>query len=130
MPELLFERYCEEHAEDVDWVYKNGDGGSQYFSIVYLTGAGSQQLFYPDYIVRKKNGDVWIIETKGGEQGGHSKNIDRMAEAKFNALKDYGRYYKLNWGFVRDMDGMLYINNTKYVEDMKDKRWAPLKEKF
>jgi len=126
MPELLFEQYCEEHADMVDWVYKNGDGGSQYFSIVYLTGAGSQQLFYPDYIVRKKNGDVWIIETKGGEQGGHSKNIDRMAEAKFNALKDYGHYYKLNWGFVRDMDGMLYINNTKYVEDMKDKHWEPI----
>ena len=126
MPELLFEQYCEEHADMVDWVYKNGDGGSQYFSIVYLTGAGSQQLFYPDYIVRKKNGDVWIIETKGGEQGGHSKNIDRMVEAKFNALKDYGRQYKLNWGFVRDMDGKLYINNTTYVEDMKDKRWEPI----
>lgn len=126
MPELLFEQYCEEHADMVDWVYKNGDGGSQYFSIVYLTGAGSQQLFYPDYIVRKKNGDVWIIETKGGEQGGHSKNIDRMVEAKFNALKDYGRHYKLNWGFVRDMDGKLYINNTTYVEDMKDKHWEPI----
>ena len=130
MPELLFERYCEEHAEDVDWVYKNGDGGSQYFSIVYLNGTWNQQLFYPDYIVRKRNGEVWIIETKGGGQGGRSKNIDRMVEIKFNALKEYCRDYRLKWGLVRDMDGMLYISNTKYVEDMKDKRWIPLKEKF
>ena len=129
MPELLFERYCEDNA-DIDWVYKNGAGGSQYFSIVYLNGTGNQQLFYPDYIVRKRNGEVWIIETKGGEQAGRSKNIDRMVEIKFNALKEYCRDYKLKWGFVRDMDGMLYINNTKYVEDMKDKKWVPLKEKF
>lgn len=129
-PELLFEQYCEDKAEMIDWVYKNGDGGSQYFSLVYLSGTGNQQLFYPDYIVRKKNGDVWIIETKGGEQAGRSKNIDPMVETKFNALKEYCRDYKLKWGFVRDVDGKLYINNTKYVEDMKDKRWEPLKEKF
>ena len=126
MPELLFERYCEDNADTIDWVYKNGDGGSQYFSIVYLNGTGNQQLFYPDYIVRKRNGEVWIIETKGGEQAGRSKNIDRMVEIKFNALKEYCRDYKLKWGFVRDMDGMLYINNTKYVEDMKDKHWEPI----
>lgn len=130
MPELLFERYCEEHADMIDWVYKNGDGGSQYFSIVYLTGAGKQQLFYPDYIVRKKNGEIWIIETKGGEQSGHSKNIDRMIEIKFNALKEYCHDHKIKWGFVRDMDGKLYINNTAYIENMKDKRWAALKDVF
>ena len=49
---------------------------------------------------------------------------------KFNALKDYCRDYKIKWGFVRDMDGGLYINNTTYVEDMKDKRWITLKEVF
>ena len=130
MPELLFEQYCEAHSDMIDWVYKNGDGGSQYFSIVYLTGTGSQQLFYPDYIIRKDNGEIWIIETKGGEQAGYSKNIDRMIENKFNALKEYSHNYKIKWGFVRDMDGKLYINNTTYVEDMKDKRWISLTDIF
>lgn len=129
IPELLFEQYCERNPS-IEWVYKNGDAGSQYFSIVYLTGAASQQLFYPDYIVKLKDGAVWIIETKGGENAGHSKNIDMQVENKFTALKDYCRKNKLNWGFVRDLDGKLYLDNTRYVDDMKDKRWIPLSELF
>ena len=36
----------------------------------------------------------------------------------------------LKWGFVRDKDGELYINNTTYAEDMADENWRPLSEKF
>lgn len=43
--EQLFEQYCE-GRDDVDWVYKNGDSGQQYFSIVYLDGLQHQWLFY------------------------------------------------------------------------------------
>lgn len=35
MSEQLFEQYCESW-NDIEWVYKNGDTGQQYFSIVYL----------------------------------------------------------------------------------------------
>lgn len=35
--EMLFERYCETRS-DIEWVYKNGDTGQQYFSIVYIDG--------------------------------------------------------------------------------------------
>ncbi|MCM1222456.1 MAG: DEAD/DEAH box helicase family protein, partial [Lachnospiraceae bacterium] len=73
-PERLFENYCE-NVENIEWIYKNGDAGQQYLSIVYKDGfTGKQWLFYPDYIVRMKNGDVWIIETKGGMQAGYTKN--------------------------------------------------------
>lgn len=34
--------------------------------------------------------------------------------------------YNLHWGFVRDIDEELFINNTEYVEDMSDYRWKPL----
>ena len=33
-PERLFERYCERN-NNVEWVYKNGDTGQQYLSVVY-----------------------------------------------------------------------------------------------
>lgn len=72
-PERLFEQYCE-GVDAIDWVYKNGDAGQQYFSIVYQDGFSLKQwLFYPDYIVKMKDGIVWIIETKGGMQAGHTK---------------------------------------------------------
>lgn len=127
--EQLFEQYCESLG-DIEWVYKNGDTGQQYFSIVYLDGVQHQWLFYADYIVMMKDGTVWVIETKGGESHGHDKNIDRQIENKFNAFKEYAAKHSLHWGFVRDIDNALYINNTEFVRDMHDDRWKPLKSEL
>lgn len=127
-PERLFERYCETKKDEIEWVYKNGDTGQQYLSIVYLDGLLKQWLFYPDYIVHTKDDQVWLIETKGGEASGHSKNIDVQVENKFRAFKDYAQKYNLNFGFVRDIDEELYINNTEYHEDMSDDSWKPLSD--
>lgn len=80
--EMFFEQHCEKR-EDIEWVYKNGDSGQQYFSIVYIDGLRHQWLFYADYIVKKKDGTIWIIETKGGESKGKNKNIDDQIENKF-----------------------------------------------
>lgn len=129
LPERLFERYCENN-DKVEWVYKNGDTGQQYLSIVYMDGISKQWLFYPDYIVHLKGGTDWIIETKGGESSGHSKNIDMQIENKFIAFKQYAKKYNLHWGFVRDIDEELFINNTEYVEDMSDDSWKPLEEEL
>lgn len=86
--EMFFERHCEKR-DDIEWVYKNGDSGQQYFSIVYIDGLRHQWLFYADYIVKKKDGTIWIIETKGGESKDKNKNIDDQIENKFYAFKDY-----------------------------------------
>lgn len=127
--EMLFEQHCESR-QDIEWVYKNGDTGQQYFSIVYIDGIQHQWLFYADYIVMKKDGTVWVIETKGGEARGQDKNIDRQIENKFNAFKAYAAKHNLHWGFVRDKDNQLYINNTEFAEDMADDHWVPLTQEF
>ena len=126
---MLFEQYCETR-DDIEWVYKNGDAGQQYFSIVYLDGIQHQWLFYADYIVMKKDGTVWVIETKGGESHGQDKNIDRQIENKFNAFKLYAEQYHLHWGFVRDKDNRLYINNTVFDEEMSSPEWKPIADIF
>lgn len=127
--EMLFEQHCE-GRDDIEWVYKNGDTGQQYFSIVYVDGIQKQWLFYADYIVMKKDGTVWIIETKGGETKGKNKNIDDQIENKFNAFKAYAAGKELRWGFVRDKDNQLYINNTEFAMDMADAHWVPLTQEF
>ena len=81
-----------------------------------MNGIRKQWLFYPDYIIKTTDGNIWIIETKGGMQAGHTKNIDRQVEKKYN----------LHWGFVRDIDEELYINNTIYTEDMSGDNWISL----
>ena len=127
--EQLFEQYCETR-DDIEWVYKNGDSGQQYFSIVYLDGLRHQWLFYADYIVMKKDGTVWVIETKGGEAKGKDKNIDIQIANKFNAFQFYAKSHNLQWGFVRDKDNRLYINNTVFAADLSDEHWKPLGDIF
>ena len=89
--EILFEQYCENQS-DIEWVYKNGDTGQQYFSIVYIDALQHQWLFYADYIVMKKDGTVWVIETKGGESKGQDKNIDKQIENKYQQYRFFKRY--------------------------------------
>ena len=53
---------------------------------------------YPDYIVKMKDGTIWVIETKGGESHGASKNIDVQIGNKFNAFKEYAAKHDIKWG--------------------------------
>ena len=127
MSEILFEKYCEQ-ANNIKYVYKNGDNGDEYFCVVYSNGIGTQKLFYPDYILIMNDGSHMIIETKGGEARGKSKNIDKQVQNKFNAFKLYAKQNEIKWGFVRDKDAELYFNNTEYVDDMSNDNWKPISE--
>ena len=125
--ELEFERWCEQY-DAVKWFYKNGDKGDDYFSIIYRK-AFRRSNFYPDYIIGLQNGDVWVIEAKGGmDANGTSRNIDGYAEKKFNALKEYGQKHpEIKWGFVRAVGTQLYLSNTVWSEDMTNRNiWKPI----
>ncbi len=123
--ERLFEEYCKDN-KNIKWIYKNGDTGDNYFSIVYFNGFGEQSLFYPDYLVTTEDGATWILETKGGETNGNDNNIDIQIKNKFVALRRYAEQYKVNWGFVRDRDNKLYLNNTEYNNSLQDKHWVDI----
>lgn len=125
--EVEFERWCEGY-DAVKHIYKNGDKGDEYFSIIYRK-AFRRSNFYPDYIIQLENGDVWVIEAKGGMTAdSSSNNIDGYAEKKFNALKAYAeRIGGFKWGFVRAVGTQLYLSNTIWTEDMTNKNvWKPI----
>ena len=89
----------------------------KYFRIVYRM-AFRRSNFYPDYIIQLKNGDVWIIETKGGMTAdGSSNNIDKYAFCNFDALKEGdSRHSEIKWGFVRVEGTQIYLSNTEWSE--------------
>ena len=125
--EIEFERWCENY-DNVKWIYKNGDKGDEYFSIIYRRSF-RRNNFYPDYIIQLQNGNVWIIEAKGGvEADGTSNNIDGYAEKKFNALKEYAeKYPSVKWGFVRLIGTQLYLSNTIWTDNMSNRNiWKPI----
>ncbi|MCD8297213.1 MAG: DEAD/DEAH box helicase family protein [Prevotella sp.] len=80
-PEREFEAYLEENSEWIDWWYKNGDKGKQHFAITYGEGK-AKSLFYVDFIIRMKNGHVYLFDTK-------SVGSDIHAPEKHNALLKY-----------------------------------------
>ena len=77
-----------------------------------------------------KNGDIYIIETKGGENAnGEDKNVDEYAPLKYEALKAYLEKHGLKGAFVRDIPGTLrYLNEGEWKDDMSE--WNPIDELF
>lgn len=128
-PEVKFEKFCE-RSESVKWLYKNGDKGNEYLSIVYLDNSGKQKLFYPDYLIGV-NGEIWIIETKGGfDRRGNSQDIDIFSPKKFTVLKAYLDKHHLKGGFVRN-DGNsdeLCICMENFNDDISSDSWSLLNE--
>ena len=125
--ELEFERWCEMY-DSVDCYYKNGDKGDEFFSIVFRKGF-RRNNFYPDYIMKTKSGDIWILEAKGGiTANGDSNNIDDYARHKFEALKDYARRYSgIKWGFIRAVGAQIYLSDTVWDENMYNRNvWKPI----
>lgn len=129
-PEKLFEQYCQ-NSSNILWFYKNGDKGSEYFSIVYSDNFGRQKSFYPDYIVGATDGKIWIIETKGGfTKSGDSEDIDKYTAKKFGVLKNYLNKYNLSGGIVRQdkQSCELCICTDTYSDDIKSDSWVLLSE--
>lgn len=127
--EKKFEKFCEKN-NNVDWFYKNGDKGDEYFSIVYYDNSNNQKLFYPDYIVCIKR-KIWIIETKGGfSKSGDSQDIDIFSSKKFTLLKQYLEKYGLKGGFVRcdASSDELCIARNKYNNDVNSSDWELLSD--
>ena len=81
-PEQHFRDFLEENKESIDWWYKNGDEGKQHYSIPYEASTGDKSLFYVDFIIRMKNGQIFLFDTKTAGSDGEAPN-------KHNALIDY-----------------------------------------
>lgn len=127
-PERRFEEFCE-NSDFVQWFYKNGDKGTEYYSVCYKDGTGKIRLFYPDYVVGTKDG-IWIIETKGGfSSSGQSQNIDDFAPRKFEVLKNYLKACNLKGGFVRtNRKEKLCICTETFNDDIDADAWKLLED--
>lgn len=128
-PELKFEKFCE-RTDSVEWWYKNGDKGNEYLSIVYTDNSEKQKLFYPDYIVCV-NGELWIVETKGGfDRSGNSQDIDKYTAKKFGVLKAYLEKYGMKGGIVRNdaSTDELCICMENYSDDIQSDDWSVLSD--
>ena len=82
-PEKEFVKFLEVNSIYIDWWYKNGDNGKHNYAIEYHKGVdGEKALFYVDFVIRMKNGHIYLFDTK-------SAGSDITAPDKHNALLRY-----------------------------------------
>lgn len=81
-PEERFVKYLEANTQYIDWWYKNGESGMSDYAVPYTKAGGEKGLFYVDFIVRMKNGVVFLLDTK-------TKDSRPDDPYKHNGLIDY-----------------------------------------
>lgn len=81
-PEQHFETFLEKNKQYIDWWYKNGDSGKTNYAVPYINIEGNRALFYVDFVIRLKNGQIFLFDTK-------SIGSDKNGPNKHNALVDY-----------------------------------------
>lgn len=125
--EKEFIKFLEEH-KSVIWWYKNGDSGSEYFSISYYNeDENKEKLFYPDWIIKTEK-DIWIIDTKKGTTA-ELKDTKYKAEALQEWLK--GRKDMSGGIAVQDgPNGWKIQNGITYLYNQSFTGWKNLKDLF
>ena len=69
--EIAFENVLNA-SDKIDWWYRNKEGESKYFAVIYeipnprKNNEIEKRAFYPDYIVKFKDGRIGIYDTKSG----------------------------------------------------------------
>ena len=114
-PEREFERFLEENKDYIEWWYKNGDEGKQHYSIQYENSRGEIALFYVDFVVRMKNEQLFLFDTK-------TAGFDPETVNKHNALIDYiaeNRELNLRGG-VLIQNGGNWMYSPMKIENTED----------
>ena len=111
MPETHFAAFLEANKDYVDWWYKNGDKGRQHYAISYENSEGQKGLFYVDFVIRMKNGQVFLFDTK-------TQGSDIDAVAKHNALIDY---------MASDENRDKHLKGGVIIEQGSNWKYCPLK---
>ncbi|MBU0477955.1 DEAD/DEAH box helicase family protein [bacterium] len=125
--EVEFIKYLES-KKSVIWWYKNGNTGSEHFSLPYYDKEGKKErLFYPDWIVKIKN-KVLVLDTKQGMTA-DSRDTKYKAEVLQEWLAE--QKGKMAGGIIVKASGIWRLNNQKgysYYTNLKD--WVYLDELF
>lgn len=102
-PERRFSDFLESNKEYIDWWYKNGDEGKQHYSIPYENSQKEKSLFYVDFVIRMKNGKIFLFDTK-------TENSDSEATNKHNALIEYMKDKDLQGGVIVEKNDVWYYS--------------------
>ena len=113
-PERLFIEMLN-NSKQVKWWYKNGDTELKYFAVL----REDDQAFYPDFIIQLKDGQIWILDTKGDMT---AKDAKERAEALQKYIKTQNKKGKNLMGGIAILknDSWRYNDSEKYEYNPND----------
>ncbi|MCX5713900.1 MAG: DEAD/DEAH box helicase family protein [Candidatus Omnitrophica bacterium] len=132
--EKRFREYIDKKDKDIKWWFKNADYGKEYYSIKYWNSREqAYRLFYPDWIIRFKDGRIGIFDSKAGDTAlpnGQGNTKDK-AKALSIKLKDLGKNYI--GGIAIFENGVWYYSNSEeydYAPGRLNKDWKKFEDLF
>jgi type III restriction enzyme len=104
--EVKFIKYLEQKSDKLEWWFKNGEGSKEYYCLKYFnTQTKEDALFYPDWILKFKDGRVGIFDTKSGFT---AQNPEGRAEGLADKLNN------LNSGGKKFVGGLVVLENNQW----------------
>ena len=125
--ESKFIDYIDKKKKDIEWWFKNGDYGREYYAIKYWNSKEkAYRLFYPDWIIKFKDGRIGIFDTKAGDTAlpegrGHTKDKSKFLQTRMKKLGE--KYFG---GIVIFENGVWYYNESEdydYYPGKLNKDW-------
>jgi type III restriction enzyme len=104
--ELKFIKYLEQKEKALEWWFKNGEASKEFYCLKYFnTSTKEDALFYPDWILKFRDGRIGIFDTKSGFT---AQNPEGRAEGLANKLLE------LNKDGVKFIGGLVVLENNQW----------------
>ena len=119
-----------ESEENIEWWYKNGNSGSENFAIKYFNDNNQrEELFFPDWVVKLKNGNILFLDTKKDSTAKELETKNK-AEALQKWIKKH-KEHKIIGGIAVQVSNNWKINNNDvHKYDPNFSEWKKLDEFF
>ena len=105
-----------DNSTQIEWWYKNGEKMERYFAIPYFElnerKRSVRRAFYPDYIIKYKDGSVGIYDTKAGFTA-DNEHVRQKANALQAFIQEHANL-NLKGGIIN------VKNNNFYLQDSSD----------
>ena len=131
--ETSFIEFLEGTNNKIEWWFKNGDDGKDYYSLRYFnTAFQEEKLFFPDWIIKFIDGTIGLFDTKDGITAINTEGRPEGLAMKIKELNTLGET-KFIGGIVVKESGQWYFNNSEkyaYTPGRLNPDWKLLTELF
>lgn len=113
--EIKFIKYLEQKKSALEWWFKNGEASKEFYCLKYFNTATKEDaLFYPDWILKFKDGRIGLFDTKSGFTAQNPEGRAEGLAKKLNELNGKGGNY-VGGLVVLENNQWYYFTDSKYL---------------